>query len=200
MTCKKSYLSMASFFIPFMRGGLYMDNENKWQDIRSQLSKNMKDLQPKEQFQINDLIMNKAQNIMQQASLSLIYDEYGNQLYEKTSDVQNYISCKKTGNTFLLYRDESKLIETKTKNDKSNTDFIAYDAIQDVHQDSVKWNMDIDSDFQEYNNKNLYIVQERNERKQKVFNDGIEAIKNYINIDGKKDFNKINKNFITFIK
>lgn len=177
-----------------------MDNDNKWQDIRSQLSKNMKYLQPKEQFQINDLIMNKAQNIMQQASLSLIYDEYGNQLYEKTSDVQNYISCKKTGNTFLLYRDESKLIETKTKNDKSNTDFIAYDAIQDVHQDSVKWNMDIDSDFQEYNNKNLYIVQERNERKQKVFNDGIEAIKNYINIDGKKDFNKINKNFITFIK
>ena len=60
--------------------------------------------------------------------------------------------------------------------------------------------MDIDSDFQEYNNKNLYIVQERNERKQKVFNDGIEQIKQYINIEGIKDFNKINKNFIMFIK
>lgn len=177
-----------------------MDNENKWQNIRSQLSKNIKDLQPKEQFQINNLIMSKAQDIMKQASLSLIYDEYGNQLYEKTSDVQNYISCKKTGNTFLLYKDESKLIKTKNKNDDFNTDFIAYDAIQDIHKDDVKWNMDIDSNFQEYNNKNLYIVQEQNERKERIFNDGIEEIKDYINITGKNDFNKINKNLIMFVK
>ena len=65
----------------------------------------------------NDAVFKKTSEIMNEQSLSLIYDEYGNQLYEKTSDVQNFISCKKTGSSFLLVRDDNKLIETKTKND-----------------------------------------------------------------------------------
>ena len=63
MTCKKSYLSMASFFIPFMRGGSYMDGQQEWNKVRSQISKNLNPLQPKDRFAINDVIMKKLQII-----------------------------------------------------------------------------------------------------------------------------------------
>ena len=177
-----------------------MNGQQKWQNIRSQLGKSMKDLQPREQFAINDLIVKKAEQIMQKQSLSLIYDEYGNQLYEKTSDIKNYISCKKTGASFILYKDDTRLIETKNQNDEFNTDFISYDSIDDIHKNEVKWEMDIDTDFKENNDNRLYIVHEQEKRKERIFNDGINEIINYINFDGKKDFNKINKDFITFVK
>ena len=177
-----------------------MDAQNKWQNIKNQLSKALNDLKPKERFEINNLIIKKAQTIMQEKSLSLLYDEYGNQLYEKTSDVKNYITCLKTGNTFLLHQDESKLIETQYKNDEFNTDFISYDSIENINKNSVKWDMDIDTDFKSYNDNNLYIVQKKNERKKKILNDGINDIKNYINFEGQNDFKKINKNFIAFVK
>ena len=128
------------------------------------------------------------------------FDEYGNQLYEKTSDVQNYISLDKTGDTFLLRKDDSKLIETKTKNDELNTDFISYDSIVDISRDDVKYNMDIDTDFKELNDKNMYMIQEKTNRKEKVFNDGIQEIKDYINTEGQKDFKKVNKDFLMVVK
>lgn len=177
-----------------------MDGQQEWNKVRSQISKNLNPLQPKDRFAINDVIMKKAENIMKKQSLSLIYDEYGNQLYEKTSDVQNYISLDKTGDTFLLRKDDSKLIETKTKNDELNTDFISYDSIVDISRDDVKYNMDIDTDFKELNDKNMYMIQEKTNRKEKVFNDGIQEIKDYINTEGQKDFKKVNKDFLMVVK
>ena len=64
-----------------------MDGQREWQSIRSQLDNKTKDLSAKEKFAINDLIYNRAKQIMEIKSLSLIYDEYGNQIYEKTSDI-----------------------------------------------------------------------------------------------------------------
>lgn len=176
-----------------------MDSQKRWLDIKSQLEKATKNLIPKNRFAINDKIEKKAEQIMTQKSLSLIYDEYGNQLYEKTSDVQNFISCKKTGSSFLLVRDDNKLIETKTKNDEFNTDFISYDSLEDIHKDSVKFDMDIDTGFKQYNDY-LYLSQERNERKEAVINQGIDEIKDYINKTGRKELNKIDNTFIDFIK
>lgn len=177
-----------------------MDGQREWQSIRSQLADKTKDLSAKEKFAINDLIYNRAKQIMEIKSLSLIYDEYGNQIYEKTSDIKNYINCKKTGSTFLLFQDETKLVETTNKNDEFNTDFIAYDSINDVYEDDVKYGMDIDSDFVVQNDNHLYLEQERTERKQRVFNDGIQKIKSYINIDGFKDFQKVKKDLFLFVK
>ena len=67
-----------------------MDGIRKWQDIRSQLSKGMKDLPAKSRFEINNKILDYAETTLRNNSLSLLFDEYGNQFYEKTSDVQNY--------------------------------------------------------------------------------------------------------------
>ena len=176
-----------------------MDNQKKWQSIRSQLDKATKDIEPKKRFAINDMIMKKTQDIMIKKSLSLIYDEYGNQIYEKNSDIQNYITCKKTGGTFLLVKDDSKLIETKTKNDEFNTDFIQYDSLSEINQDVVKYNMDIDTVFKNYNDY-LYLKQERDKRKELVIEQGINEVVDYINLIGRKKINQISEEFITFIK
>ena len=176
-----------------------MDSQKRWLDIKSQLDKATKDLIPKNRFEINNKIIKKAEKIMTKKSLSLIYDEYGNQIYEKTSDVQNFISCKKTGSTFLLVKDDSKLIETQTTNDEFNTDFISYDSIKGVHEDAVKFDMDIDTGFKKHNDY-LYLKQEKDERKEFVINQGIDEIKDYINRTGRKELNKIDIGFIDFIK
>ena len=92
------------------------------------------------------------------------------------------------------------MIEITNKNDELNTEFIAYDSINDVYEDDVKYGMDIDSDFVVQNDNHLYLEQERAERKQRVFNDGIQKIKSYINIDGFKDFQKVKKDLFLFVK
>ena len=176
-----------------------MDNQKRWQDIRSQLNKATKDIEPKQRFALNDKIMKKTQEIMTKKSLSLIYDEYGNQIYEKSSDIQNYITCKKTGSTFLIQKDDSKLIETQTQNDEFNTDFIKYDSLHDVHKDVVKYGMDIDTGFKQ-NTDYLYLVQEKDKRKELVIEQGINEVLDYVNIDGRKELQKISDKFITFIK
>ena len=176
-----------------------MDGIQKWQDIRSQLSKGMKDLPAKSRFEINNKILDYSQKVLQSNSLSLIYDEYGNQLYEKTSDVQNYLSCKKTGDTFLIQKDDSKLVKTKVKDDAHNTDFIPYDTIKGIHEDTVKNDMDIDFYFKQQNDY-LYISEEQNNRKEKILEESIDQIKTYINTSGQFEFSKIDKNFNTIIK
>lgn len=176
-----------------------MDNQKRWQDIKSQLDKATKDIEPKQRFAINDKIMKKTQEIMTKKSLSLIYDEYGNQIYEKSSDIQNYITCKKTGSTFLLLKDDSKLIETQTQNDEFNTDFIKYDALPEVYKDMVKYDMDIDTGFKQHNDY-LYLVQERDKRKELVMEQGINEVLDYVNVTGRKELNKISDKFTTFIK
>ena len=176
-----------------------MDGMKEWQSIRSQLSKGMKNLPSKNKFAINNKILDYSEKVLQNNSLSLIYDEYGNQLYEKTSDVQNYLSCKKTGDTFLIQKDDSKLIKTKIKDDTHNTDFIPYDSIKGIHEENVKNDMDIDSHFKEQNDY-LYISEEQNNRKEKILENSIKRIKNYINTEGAIEFNKIDKNFNVVIK
>ena len=176
-----------------------MDGIQKWQDIRSQLSKGMKDLPAKSRFEINNKLLDYSEKVLQNNSLSLIYDEYGNQLYEKTSDVQNYLSCKKTGDTFLIQKDDSKLVKTKTKDDAHNTDFIPYDSIKGIHEDTVKYDMDIDSYFQQQNDY-LYISEEQNNRKEKILDESVDMIKAYINTKGQLEFSKIDKNFNTIIR
>ena len=176
-----------------------MDGLKKWQDIRSQLSKSMKNLPAKSRFEINNKIMDYSEKVLQNSSLSLIYDDYGNQLYEKTSDVQKYLSCQKTGDTFLIQKDDSKLVKTKTKDDAHNTDFIPYDTIEGIHEDTVKHDMDIDSYFHQQNDY-LYISEEQNNRKEKILDESINSIKDYINTKGTTEFVKIDKNFNTIIK
>lgn len=176
------------------------DHQNpqaKWDNMRKNIEKQTKELPPKERFAVNDLIFQKARKIMQLQSLSLIYDEYGNQLYEKTSDINNYITLKKSGSTFLMYQDDSKLVETKSKNDENNSDFISYGQIEDIHKDNVKYDLDIDSDFKEYNADRLYLKQERKERKNRIYNDGINGIRNYVDKEAKKDLVKINPSLVT---
>lgn len=175
-----------------------MDNQTRWLKIKSQLDQATKDLIPKNRFAINDKIMKRAEKIMTKKSLSLIYDEYGNQIYEKTSDIQNFISCKKTGGTFLLLRDDNKLIETQTSNDEFNTDFIAYDSIKGIHEENVKFDMDIDTGFKKHNDY-LYLTQQKEKRKEEVINQGIDEILLYINIIGRKELNKIDSNFVGII-
>ena len=175
-----------------------MDGMRKWQDIRSQLSKGMKDLPAKSRFEINNRILDYSEKVLQSNSLSLIYDEYGNQLYEKTSDVQNYLSCKKTGDTFLIQKDDSKLVKTKIKDDAYNTDFIPYDSIKGIHEDIVKYDMDVDTYFKQQNDY-LYISEEQNNRKEKILDKSIDQIKTYVNTKGQFEFSKIDKNFNTVI-
>ena len=67
-------------------------------------------------------------SILTEKSLSLIYDKYGQQLYEKTPNVMNYLQCKKSGFQTIILKDDSKLVPTKNKNDKFNTDFINYNS------------------------------------------------------------------------
>jgi hypothetical protein len=191
---------MASFFI-FSEGRNNMDSQKRWQKIRSQLDKATKNLEPKNKFKINNKIIEKSQKIMREKSLSLIYDDYGNQIYEKTSDVYNFVSCKKTGSTFMLIKDDSKLIETQNQNDEFNTDFISYDSLQEVHKDEVKFDMNIDENMGfKKNTDYLYLKQEKDKRKESVIDQGIDEIINYINKTGRKELNSIDIGFIDIIQ
>ena len=178
-----------------------MDSQKRWQNIRTQLDKATKNLQPKSRFEINNKIMEKTQKIMQEKSLSLIYDDYGNQIYEKTSDVYNFISCKKTGSTFIILKDDSKLIETQTQDDEFNTDFISYDSLENVHKDEVKFDMNIDENMGfKKNTDYLYLKQEKDKRKERIINQGINEVTNYINRTGRKELNNIDIGFIDIIQ
>lgn len=176
-----------------------MDGVNEWSKIRSQMNSQMKDLPAKSRFAINNKLLNYSEKVLENNSLSLIYDEYGNQLYEKTSDVMKYLSCKKTGDSFLIQKDDSKLIKTKIKNDAHNLDFIPYDSIKGIHENTVKYDMDIDSYFKQQNDY-LYISEEQNNRKEKILEQSIWQIKDYINTVGQFEFSKIDKNFNVIIK
>ena len=79
---------------------------------------------------VNDKIFQKTSSILTEKSLSLIYDKYGQQLYEKTPNVMNYLQCKKSGFQTIILKDDSKLVPTKNKNDKFNTDFINYNSLE----------------------------------------------------------------------
>ena len=55
-----------------------MDGQQEWNKVRSQISKNLNPLQPKDRFAINDVIMKKAENIMKKhlGKDSDFYDVY----------------------------------------------------------------------------------------------------------------------------
>ena len=162
---------------------------NEWDKVKSQLSKLTKDLPAKKRSEINDLIYKQAQNVMEKKSLSLIYDQFGNQMYEKTSNVAQYISCKKNGFDLSITTDDSKLIRTENKDDKHNTDFIVYGNLENIEAQNVKHN--IQSGFEPANDY-LYKKSLQEEVKKKVFNEGVSELKSWINTKGISDYNKKN--------
>ena len=127
--------------------------------------------------------------------MGLIYDKYGNQIYKKTPNVQNFLSCKNSGfASRVLLRDDSKLIATKNFHDKFNTDFINYGSLPNIEQLDVKYGMDIYSDF-ESNNTYLYKVQAQQQRKDEILQDGITQMKIWFNSIIQDEFLKLDKNF-----
>lgn len=171
----------------------------EWQSINSQINNITKSFDAKTKSSINDALFKKTSQIMNEQSLSLIYDEYGTQLYEKTSDVHNYIHCQKSGFNTNLNIDDSKLIDINFSNDKYNTDFINYGSFPDIEKKDIKHNMDISTDFKEKNNY-LYKVQKQRTRKEDVIKDGINRVKVWFNTEGQNQFKKIKTDFVGFIK
>lgn len=162
-----------------------MNNQN-WINVKKQLSGITKDLPTKVRSNINDDIYKKASSIMEQKSLSLIYDDFGVQMYEKTPNIKNYISCQKNGFDLSISYDESKLIKKNIElEDSFRTDFIPYGTLDNIEAKDVRENMK--SDFI-VSNDYLYANIKQEELKQKVFNDGIEEIKTWFN---KKELKKI---------
>ena len=169
-----------------------MDNNQEWNSIKSQMNKITKSYDAKTRSDINDMLFKKTSEIMDEQSLSLIYDNYGNQLYEKTSDVHNYIKVQKSGFLINLNIDESKLIETETQRDTYNTDFINYGTFPRINKDIIKKGM-IDTDFNE-NNNYLYKIQEQKERKGQAVKEGIDKVKLWFNTLGRKQIKEKNPN------
>ena len=174
-----------------------MDNLQEWNSIKHQMDQMTKKYDAKIRSQINDMFFKKTSEIMNEQSLSLIYDSYGSQLYEKTSDVQNYITVKKSGFLTSINIDDSKLIETETKIDDYNTDFVNYGSFTNLEKKDVKHDLHIRTDFNQTNDY-LYKVQEQKTRKEQSVKDGIDKIKIWFNSDGIKSIQQnsfsLNKN------
>lgn len=170
-----------------------------WDDMKNQLNYMTKNYSAKRRSDINDMIYKQAQKIMQIKSLSLIYDQYGNQLFEKTSTVQNYIQCKKNRFGLSLWQDDSKLIPVKQLNERFNTDFISYSSLENIELQDVKHNM-----LTGFEEKNEYLYKAQNQKviKEKVFNDGINELKLWFNTKGRNDLNKKSNNLeeVTILK
>lgn len=166
----------------------------EWQNMNGQIRKMTKNMPISIQSKINDMVYQKLSSIMQIESLSLVYGKNGEQLYEKTPDVMNYIVCQKSGLNTLISRDDSKLIATKNFHDKFNTDFINYGSLPNIEQLDVKYGMDIYSDF-ESNNTYLYKVQAQQQRKDEILQDGITQMKIWFNSIIQDEFLKLDKNF-----
>ena len=166
-----------------------MNNVQEWNNIKTQLNNMTKQYPAKTRSNINDIFFKKSTEIMNEQSLSLIYDKYGSQIYEKTSDVQNYIKMSKSGFLTNLIIDDSKLIETKTRLDEYNTDFINYGSFENVEKEDVKSNMYVRTDFNEKNDY-LYKIQEQKNRKEQSVKDGIDKIKLWFNTLGQSEIIK----------
>lgn len=175
-----------------------MNSYNEWGSVKSQLSKMTKDLPAKSRSDINDELYKNATKIMEKKSLSLIYDEFGNQLYEKTPNVKDFISCKKNGFDMSINVDESKLVKKNiTMEDDFRTDFIPYGMIDNIEAKDVKENMN--TGFQGKNDY-LYKNIKQEDIKNKVFQEGIEEIKAWFNVKEIKNIKKENKDFVGLLK
>ena len=175
-----------------------MSSMQEWAKIQSKFSKIIQKYSASEKSKINDIMFKKTEEIMNEQSLSLVYDKYGGQIYEKTVDVNNYIQCKKSGFGINITKDDSKLIETKTNNDEYNTDFINYDSYTNMNEKDMKENLLIMSDFTTKNDY-LYKIQEQKIRKENAIQEGIDKVKMWFNTDGQKQFRKIDKTFSDLI-
>lgn len=153
-----------------------------WDSTRLKLSKMIKNLPIKERSQINDSVFKKGQAIMKSKALSLVYDKYGNQIYEKTSDLTNVFNLKKSGTDTIITKNDKKLIETQSKNDENNSDFIPYGSIQGVEMDNVKYDAFTESHFKPQN-EYLFVEQEKKQLKEDVFNEGINELNDYVNTE-----------------
>lgn len=176
-----------------------MNNLYEWQNINNQIKQMTKTLSVTSKSKINDKIFKKANEILTEKSLGLIYDKYGEQLYEKTPNVLNYLTCKKSGFQTIIMKDDSKLIPTKFKKDKFNTDFISYGSLPNIEQEDVKNNLNINNDFVS-NNNYLYKFREQEEKKYIALTEGIDEIKNWFNTFGQQEFQKIDSSFVGKIK
>ena len=136
---------------------------------------------------------------MNEQSLSVVYGKYGEQIYQATPDVHNYIKVQKSGFNTNLNIDESKLIKVDLKNDKNSTDFINYGSFPNVEKEDIKHNMSISTDFTDKNNY-LYKVQEQETRKKDAVKDGISRVRVWFNTEGQNQFKKIKSDFVGFIK
>ena len=176
-----------------------MNVMQEWQLIKTQINGITKSFDAKTKSDINDVFFKKTSQIMNEQSLSLIYDEYGTQLYEKTSDIHNYISCQKSGFNTNINIDESKLINVKIGNNQNNTDFINYGSFPELEKKDIKHNMGLSTDFTGKNDY-LYKVQKQQTRKEDAVKDGINRIKVWFNTEGQNQFKKIKSDFVGFIK
>lgn len=175
-----------------------MNNQNKWDGIKKQLSGMTKQLPAKTRSDINNEIYKKATSIMEKKSLSLIYDDFGNQIYEKTPNVKDYISCKKNGFDLSISCDESKLIKKDiVMEDEFKTDFIPYGILDNIEAKDVKDNMKND-----FTASNDYLYKNINQEKikEQVFNEGINEIKTWFNSNEIKNIQKTNKDFVGLLK
>jgi hypothetical protein len=170
----------------------------EWQKTQSSMGKILNKYSTSEKSKMNDIIFKKTKEIMSEQSFSLIYDEYGNQLYEKTSDVNNYIVCQKSGFGINLRKDDSKLIEIDTNTGNFKSDFIAYGSFPELNKQNLKDNLDVMSDLSGKNDY-LYKTQKQKVRKDDVIQEGINKIKNWFNTDCQKEFRKIDKTFSNLI-
>lgn len=177
-----------------------MDNLQEWNSIKQQMDKMTKQYDATTRSKINNMFFHKTSEIMNEQALSLIYDSYGNQLYEKTSEVHNYITVKKSGFLTTISLDDSKLIETKVKIDDYNTDFINYGSFTNLEQDNLKKDLGLSTDFNQTNDY-LYKVQKQKTQKEQAVKDGIDKIKVWFNSEGVKSIQQnnfsLNKNRIS---
>lgn len=171
-----------------------MNELQEWLEINNQIRLFTKSLSTSTKSKMNDAVFQQLSTIMKQESLSLVYGKYGEQLYEKTPNVMNYISVKKSGFNIFLNIDDSKLVETMNKNDKFNTDFISYGSLPNIEKQDVKYNMGLWTDF-ENSNSYLYKIQEQKQRKSEVLKDGLNKMKIWFNSIGQEQFLKLDKNF-----
>lgn len=171
-----------------------MNELQEWLEMNNQIRLFTKSLSASTKSKMNDAVFQQLSTIMKQESLSLIYGKYGEQLYEKTPNVMDYISVKKSGFDTLLNVDDSKLIKTMHTDDLFNTDFINYGSLPNIERQDVKYNMGLWTDF-ENSNSYLYKIQEQKQRKNEVLKDGLNKMKVWFNSMGQEQFLKFDKNF-----
>lgn len=122
---------------------------------------------------ISNAEIQKMQKKVNENAKQLYIDKYGNTIYDKSSNANQYARLVKMGNNVFFSIDETQLVNSNIDDIYKDSDFVE-NRIQEIYD--VVYNQNLKNDFNENGDKTMYLIQEQQDRKNKFINDNIKEI------------------------